>query len=302
MSAEAFSAPGQFYRGNLHTHSTLSDGMLDAGEVCRRYRERGYDFICLSDHFISDYNYPIADTRAFRTNGFTTILGAEVHAPATGTGERWHILAVGLSQDYAPNGEEETGPQLAQRCLDAGAFVAIPHPEWYALSVEDAATIPGAHAVEVYNHTSQVLNARGGGSYYLDSLLNGGRRINALACDDAHWGVEADRDRDAFGGWVMVKAEANDPEALVEALKEGRYYSTQGPRIENISLDGEFLTIESSPCFQISLVGRASRNEKQSGADMTSARFPWRKFEGDWCRAVVIDDAGKIAWSNPIYP
>lgn len=301
MQVEAFTAPGRFYRGNLHTHSTRSDGKLMPEEVCKRYRERGYDFICLSDHFMEHYDYPIVDTTDYRTDRFTTILGAECHAPATERGEKWHILAVGLPLDFPPNRDGETGPQLAQRCLDAGAFVAIPHPEWYGLTAGDAASIPGAHAVEVYNHTSQVLNGRGGGSYYLDDILNTGRRIDALACDDAHWVVEADRNRDAFGGWVMVKAEANEPEALVDALKQGRYYSSQGPLIENVVVDGDFVEIACSSAFQISLVGRASKNEKISGLGMTSARLPWRKFEGDWCRLVVIDEAGKIAWSNPIY-
>lgn len=301
MQVDAFASPGKFYRGNLHTHSTLSDGKLEPEEVCKRYRERGYDFICLSDHFLPHYNYPIADTRAFRTNSFTTILGAECHAPSTGHGELWHILAVGLPLEFRPNGDDETGPQIAQRCLDAGAFVAIPHPEWYALSVADAATIPGAHAVEVYNHTSQVLNGRGGGSYYLDNLLNSGRHINAAACDDAHWVAGEDQNRDAFGGWVMVKAEANEPEALVEALKNGHYYSSQGPAIEDISIKGDDITIKCSEAVQVSVVGRASKNEKLSGSALTSVTLPLKKFQGDWCRIVVIDAAGKIAWSNPIY-
>lgn len=301
MQIEAFAAPGKFYRGNLHTHSSLSDGKLDPEEVCKRYRERGYDFLCLSDHFMPHYNYPIADTRAYRTNSFTTILGAECHAPANEHGEKWHILAVGLPIDFPPNGEGETGPQIAQRCLDAGAFVVIPHPEWYALTMADAASIPGAHAVEVYNHTSQVLNARGGGSYYLDDLLNSGRRINALACDDAHFVAGQDQNRDAFGGWVMVKAETNEPEALVAALKLGHYYSSQGPKFEDIRVENGLLVIETSPVFQISIVGRASRNEKQSGTNMTRAELPIDKFKGDWCRIVAIDEAGKVAWSNPIY-
>jgi hypothetical protein len=301
MQIEAFAAPGKFYRGNLHTHSSLSDGKLAPEEVCKRYRERGYDFICLSDHFMPHYNYPIADTRAYRTNSFTTILGAECHAPATEQGEKWHILAVGLPIDFPPNGEGETGPEIARRCLDAGAFVAIPHPEWYALTMADAASIPGAHAVEVYNHTSQVLNARGGGSYYLDDLLNSGRRINALACDDAHFVAGEDQNRDAFGGWVMVKAEANEPEALVAALKLGHYYSSQGPKFEDIRMENGLLVIETSPVFQISIVGRASRNEKQWGTAMTRAELPIDKFKGDWCRIVAIDEAGKIAWSNPVY-
>lgn len=302
MSVDAFSAPGKFYRGNLHTHSTRSDGKISPEEVCKRYRERGYDFICLSDHFLQHYDYPIVDTTPYRTNSFTTIFGAECHAMATEGGEHWHILAVGLPLDFEPNLPGETGPQIAQRCLDAGAFVAIPHPEWYGLTVADAATIPGAHAVEVYNHTSQVRQARGGGAYYLDDLLKSGRRINALAADDAHWFFDADQNRDAFGGWVMVKAEQNEPGALLASLKNGHYYSTQGPTIEDIAIDGDTLTVECSKAIQIMVVGRGSKNEAISGVDLTSAEFPLKKFAGDWCRVMAMAADGKLAWSNPIYP
>ena len=77
-----FSLPGQFYRGNLHTHSNRSDGVLDPDEVCRRYRAEGYDFVALTDHFIGLYDYPIVDTTAHRDDRFTTILGAEIHSGA----------------------------------------------------------------------------------------------------------------------------------------------------------------------------------------------------------------------------
>jgi hypothetical protein len=48
---DLFSAPGRFWRGNLHTHSTLSDGALEPERVINAYRGAGYDFMCLSDHF-----------------------------------------------------------------------------------------------------------------------------------------------------------------------------------------------------------------------------------------------------------
>jgi hypothetical protein len=300
MSIEAFAAPGRFYRGNLHTHSTESDGKLSPEEVCQRYRENGYDFICLSDHFSATYKYAVTDTTAYRTPTFTTLLGAECHAPSTAGGDQWHILAVGLPPDFLQNPSGETGVQLAQRCLDTGALVALVHPEWYGLTAEDAATIPGAHAIEIYNHTSQVHQARGGGAYYLDILLNGGRRINALAGDDSHWDDEQPN-RDAFGGWIMVKAQRNEPAALLEALKQGSYYSTQGPTIENIAVEGEFLNVKCSPADQVMLVGRGARNEVVAGPDRTSASIEYRRFANDWCRVMVMARDGKIAWSNPLY-
>ena len=159
----AFTSAGRFFKGNLHTHSTRSDGARAPEDVCRLYREAGYDFLALSDHFLPAYDFPVTDTRAFRMSGFTTLLGAEVHAPRTVLGELWHILAIGLPLDFASTAYDETGPAIARRCLDAGAFVAIVHPDWYGLTPEDADSIPGAHAVEIYNYGSDLENDRGYG-------------------------------------------------------------------------------------------------------------------------------------------
>ncbi len=150
----AFASPGRFFKGNIHTHSTRSDGAKGPEEVCAIYRDAGYDFLAITDHFLPKYGFPIVETQPFRTSSFTTILGAEVHAPATSLGEIWHILAVGLPRDFHRAADDETGPALASRCVAAGAFVAIAHPAWYALTSADAATLPDAHSVEIYNHTS----------------------------------------------------------------------------------------------------------------------------------------------------
>lgn len=301
MSLDAFAAPGRFWKGNLHTHSTRSDGKLDPEEVCRRYREKGYDFLCLSDHFLEKYDFPITDTTGFSTPAFTTIPGAELHAMATESGEHWHILAVGLPANFAPPAADETGPELAERAFRAGAFTVIPHPEWYGLTTMDAGTIANAHAVEVYNHTSLIHSGRGGGAYFLDYLLTTGRRINALACDDAHWNVPGDENRDAFGGWVMVKSKDNSPTALIAALKAGHYYSTQAPLIEAMHRDGDELVITASPCRQIVLAGPHSLSVYAAGTDMTEARLPLARFAGKWGRLMVIDAAGRTAWSNPMW-
>ena len=111
--------PGRFWRGNLHAHSTLSDGALAPKAVIEAYQGAGYDFLQLSDHFLGRFDWPIADTRKLRTDNFTTLIGAEVHTLATSTGEYWHIVATGLPLDFTPAEPDETGPMLAARarCL-----------------------------------------------------------------------------------------------------------------------------------------------------------------------------------------
>jgi hypothetical protein len=292
----AFSTPGRFYKGNLHTHSTRSDGARDPESVCGAYREAGYDFLALTDHFLAKYGFPIVDTRDYRTNSFTTLLGAEVHAPQTRLGELWHILCVGLPLDFAPTGEAELAAALAQRCAEAGAFVAIAHPAWYALTVDDAETIGCAHAVEIYNHTSAVRTDRGDGWYLLDQLLARGKHLTGCANDDAHFKCD-----DAFGGWVMVKAETNEPELLLAALKAGNYYSSQGPLIHDLRVERDEIEISCAKAAAVMLLGRGSRAEQVLAPVHERVRLPSAKFRGDYVRAVVVDEQHRHAWSNPIW-
>ncbi|TCO74154.1 CehA/McbA family metallohydrolase [Rhodovulum euryhalinum] len=301
---DTFTAPGRFFRGNLHTHSNVSDGLLPPEEVCRRYAAEGYDFIALTDHFVGRYGYPIVDTTAYRTDRFTTILGAELHSGAQANGELWHILAVGLPADFAPGNApdfkpvegQETGPEIAARAVAAGAFVAIAHPQWSGLTLADARSLEAAHAVEVYNHGCRVGCDRADGFAIADLLLTEGRRLSLVATDDAHF-----TEPDHFGGWVMVKAAENSPEALLAALKAGHFYSTEGPELRSVAVTGDAVEVECSAAATIIVQGRGAAAVACHGGSMTRARLPLdaRCAASPWLRVTVVDAAGRRAWSNP---
>ncbi|HMO07922.1 MAG TPA: CehA/McbA family metallohydrolase [Paracoccaceae bacterium] len=299
----AFTAPGRFWKGNLHTHSTRSDGVLPPDEVCRRYREAGYDFLALTDHFVGAYGYPIVDTVPFRTNAFTTLPGAELHSGTMANGELWHILAVGLppdfapsdSPDFAPRAGQETGPELAARAAAAGAFVAIAHPQWSGLTLADARSLAAAQAVEVYNHGCLVDSDRPDGTAIADLLLAEGRRLTLIATDDAHF-AEADH----FGGWVMVKAEANEPGALLAALLAGHFYSSQGPEIHDLRISPDAVEVDCSPAATVIVQGAGTAAVAVQGQAMTTARLPLRRLGASpFLRVTVRDGQGRRAWSNP---
>ena len=305
MQLPAFTAPGRFWRGNLHTHSTRSDGVLAPAEVCRRYKAEGYDFLALTDHFIGAYGYPIVDTVPFRDPEFTTILGAELHSGAMANGELWHILAVGLPPDFArsnspdflvvPN--QETGSEIAARAVAAGAFVAIAHPQWSGLTLADARSITAAHAVEIYNHGCAAGCDRPDGFAIADLLLSEGRHLSMIATDDAHFS-----EPDHFGGWVMVKATANSPEALLAALKAGHFYSSQGPELRDVRVEGDKVVVECSAVSSVIAMGQGTGAKAVHGASMTRAEVPLvRLNDSPWIRVAVVDAAGKRAWSNPIF-
>ncbi len=307
MRIPPFSTPGRFWRGNLHTHSNLSDGALTPQAVIEAYKGAGYDFLQLSEHFLDRFGWPIADTRRWRSNDFTTLIGAELHAMGTEVGELWHILAAGLPLDFAAPGPAETGPELAARARAAGAFVAIAHPAWSQLTPADGRALAAAHAVEIYNHGCAVETDRGDGFYLLDRLANEGRRLTAIATDDAHF---RHGDLDAFGGFVEVKAESLDPEALLAALKSGQFYSSQGPRLHDVRVGREEVAIECSPVHSVALLTGTSRALAKVGRHVTRAVFDLagaareaRTAAGadKWFRVVAIDAAGRRAWTNPIW-
>ena len=299
MNNLPFDKPGRFYKGNLHTHSDKSDGMLPPEELADLYRGAGYDFLAVTDHFRRRYGFPVTDTRPYRSEGFETLLGAELHAPETGLGEDWHILAVGLPPDFPARGASEGGPELARRAREAGAFVGIAHPAWYGLTLADAESLgEAAHAVEVYNHSSLEDNDRSDGWYLADALLADGRRVNAYAADDAHLREGA---WDAFGGWVEVRSEALEAGAILAALKAGHFYSSQGPEIQAVEVGEGSVVVRCSPARGVFLGGRGTARARALGEDVRECELSLATFGGSYFRVTVMDAAGRRAWTNPIW-
>jgi histidinol phosphatase-like PHP family hydrolase len=301
MQSLPFNKPGNWYRGNLHTHSNRSDGRKSPAQVCAIYRKLGYDFISLTDHFLECYKYPITDTTAERREDFTTILGAELHAPKTSLGDLWHIVAVGLPPSFAATGPKETGPQLAARARRAGAYVAVAHPAWYDLTDDDVLSIKAANAIEIVNMTCMELNGKGDGTGYLDRLLAQGHRYHAIACDDAHF---ADDRHDCGGCWVMVRARHLEPQALLDALHAGHFYSSEGPQILDMKYRAKRGTLEihTSPARAFRLSSRGCPADYfNAPKDQTRVELNLKAINQPYARLTLIDRRGRRAWSNPFW-
>jgi histidinol phosphatase-like PHP family hydrolase len=300
---------GRFFRGNLHCHSNRSDGRVKPEDVAAAYRDAGYDFIVLSDHFESEYGWQITDTRHLRDEGFTTIIGAELSSAAWTEHNVYWVVAAGLPLDFEAPTMAGDHAQAIKRAADCGAFVVMLHPGLNNLPLAVADELPAlraVHAVEVYNHNmaTGALPDRAHGAYMLDGLLEKGYKVLVNAGDDAHFGHPADR----FGGWVEVYCERLDPEALLASLKAGRYYSTQGPALREMLVDGDSLWVETSDAYAITLSGSGDRwlsgvmRTSERGEPLVQAEFDLAPFRGSYCRVTVVDSAGRRAWGNPLWP
>ncbi|HEX7290706.1 MAG TPA: CehA/McbA family metallohydrolase [Conexibacter sp.] len=304
MSELLARGPGRFHRGNLHCHSDRSDGALSPAELVRSYREAGYDFLAITDHFEERFGWPVTDTRPLRGDGFTTLVGAELSSADWSDPSVYWVAAVGLPPDFRPPRAGDHAEAIA-RAAAAGAFVCLLHPGLNGLRADAADRLPAfdaVEAVEVYTHQSWIYRPDTAvAAPFLDALLEGGRRLGAVAGDDAHF-----RDGpDAFGAWVEVFARACAPDALLAALKAGSYYATQGPRIDSLALDGDELRVRCSPAARVLLTGPAGRwrrwRWRLAEPLLTEAVFSISDFRGSFCRVTVVDADGRRAWSNPIW-
>ncbi|MGC6530140.1 MAG: phosphotransferase [Candidatus Puniceispirillaceae bacterium] len=287
-------------RGNLHGHSTHSDGALSPEEVVSAYYNLGYDFIALSDHLWRDERYAakrVLDASALNKGDFITIASAELHCfgKAYDNDGLWHIVANGLPLDFAVAGDDETGPEMVQRALDAGAFVSIAHPEWYSMTMEEAMSVSAAHAVEIHNYSCVVNSNRGSGVAVADYLLQEGKKITFTATDDSHFHTP-----DWGGGWVMVAADL-DAASIVTALKQGRHYSSSGAVIKTLALDGTKLIVETDPAQHIMVSGQGHMAQSAHGNNITRAEFDLAEFDADWFRVTILNKDGGRAWSNPYW-
>ena len=97
----------------------------------------------------------------------------------------------------------------------------------------------------------------------------------------------------------MVKAEENEPEALLAALKAGLFYSTQGPEIRGIDITKTTVEVQCSAAVTVIVQGQATAAVAVHGHSMTRASIRRDRFAASpWLRVTVIDAAGKRAWSN----
>lgn len=289
-----FDMPGNWYRGNLHTHSLVSDGLRTPAEVASHYREHGYDFVALTDHVV------FAETAGLGRNGFLAIPGIEMHGHDPESGP-YHL--VGLGGTLKPGSQLESLDSLqgeVDRLCNAGALVHFAHPYWLGQRSHHLLQVEGPTALEVYNTVCDVGYQKGYSNQTWDNLLAAGRRIWAVAVDDAHW--EAWRP-DAGFGWVMLKARELTQAAILEALRLGHFYASTGPEIHDVRIDGGDVVIRSSPAVAITAIGDrwfCGTARGSTGKGISEARLPL--WEGQtYVRAEVTDRFGKRAWSNPIF-
>ncbi len=174
-------------KGNLHTHTSHSDGALFPDEIVRVYADLGYDFVAITDH---DY--------LIRPHYWESIPGASGRL----------LVFKGLELEYAPLAYQHIGKVIGEEEV----LFVFNHPRQYRLSVPElnrqidqiSRDFP-LHALEVTEQGTYTP------LYDTPEIL-----LPKVASDDAHSFDQCGR------AWIEVQSPRNRDEIL-RAIKAGNF-------------------------------------------------------------------------------
>jgi len=297
-----FAGGGAWYKGNMHTHTTDSDGCYSPERTVERYRDIGYSFLCTTDH--RQYNY----NKHLEREGFAIIPGSEVDLNPPGGALCHHLVAFRSEEcerNY-PDGHRYMEPQwrgegTVQGVIDElnarGNLVIYCHPVWSKTELADFSGLHGLFGMEVYNTGCHVANNTGHAEIYLDSLFRRKRLRNAFATDDNH------KEYDIGGGWICVKCGELSERALVDAMKAGAFYSSTGPEIYDFGVREGSVFIECSEVKEIRFTSfEQFGHNYMAPKGQTLGRAEHKISGGEtYIRVECVDQCGMKAWTNAVY-
>ena len=297
-----------WFKGNIHTHTTRSDGDSEPEVAVDWYRRNGYDFLVLTDH----NHVTLLERGTGAAQGPLMIPGEEVSVELNRGETSIHLGAIGIRSYVEPVDAGDIVPTL-QANIDAvhaaGGIVSLNHPNYtWAFDDRHIVQVSGANLLEIFNGNTMLNNYGGGGrpgcEEIWDMVLTAGRPIYGVAVDDSHHfqGDFKPSLANPGRGWVMVDAPALEQEAVVEALESGAFYSSTGVVLEELTVshDGIELAIrqEWHMAYDTEFVTRGGRVlDREYGL---RASYDVRGDEG-YVRARVLGSDGSRAWTQPLF-
>jgi hypothetical protein len=281
LALSAFAEP-HWYRGNLHTHTSESDGDSSPAEVVRWYREHGYDFLVITDH---------NKVTAVHDDKVLLIPGEEVTDRFAK--KPLHVNAIGIAKVVTPRHGDSIVSTLqhdVDAVHEAGGIAEINHPNFgWAFGADEMRQINGFTLLEIASG-HPLVNMQGGGGVksaeaMWDDLLRARKRVYAVAVDDAHY-FHCDAKVDDYSppgkGWIVVRAEKLDEASIVQAIRHGDFYASTGVMLDAIDFDGKDLHVK-------------IHEDGVAKYRTTVVR------DKNYVRARVDDSNGRSAWTEPFF-
>ena len=298
-------AEQRWFKGNLHTHTTESDGDADPQQVVEWYKNHGYDFLVLSDHnhrTILDHDNQL---------GLVMIPGEEVSAHLINSEIVVHINGIGITKVVEAVDAQnvvDTIQSNVNAVISAGGIAQINHPntQW-AIDHEDILQVNGLTLFEVYNGGIGPNNEGGIGKLSTeemwDKILSSGYKIFGVATDDAHHYSDFNHTLANPGrGWVFVQSENLSSESILNSLSIGKFYFSTGVELCELKFSDNVLSLQIEPIrnyiYSTTLIGKDGIVlSQEDGLDVS---YELKGNEG-YVRATIRSSYGTKAWTQPVF-
>ncbi|MGH7599968.1 MAG: CehA/McbA family metallohydrolase [bacterium] len=297
----------QWFKGNTHTHTMMSDGDSSPEVVAKWYKDHGYQFLVLSDHNVLTDPATLHD---LVDSTFLLIPGEEVTAKF----QQKPVHVNGLNISHLINPIVDTSlVGTIQKNVDAVRAVNgvphINHPNFgWAFSHRELLQINDDNLLEVFNGHPQVNNFGGGDwpgmEQVWDHLLAAGKEIYGIAVDDAHHfqGEFAPGRSNPGRGWVVVRAKNLEAREIVENLEKGRFYASTGVELDDIKITSTQIEIHIAKHgdfkFRTEFIGAGGKI--LLSAETNPAVYQLSGNE-QYVRAKVYSSGGYVAWVQPVF-
>jgi len=316
---------GTYYKANLHSHSTLSDGRFTPEELKESYKAKGYSVFAYTDHEAMIPHPELKDDDFLPLTGVEYAISNEIPHPY---GLTCHICMIALDPDTVVQplyNEERLSYRLYQKMRplikldetsvhhkhvysqenineimrigrEKGFFVTYNHPTWSMENYSQYSGYEGMHAMEICNYGCVVLGYDEHNGHVYDDLVRQGKRIFCVATDDNHI-LEHQ-----FGGFTMIKAEKLEYKTITDALVKGNFYASEGPMIHDLWYEDGKVHITCEPAREITITKgtRRSKGVKAQDGLITEASFD--VLEDDiYFRLTVIGEDGTKAYTNAYF-
>ncbi|MCL2528218.1 MAG: CehA/McbA family metallohydrolase [Defluviitaleaceae bacterium] len=310
MKKNLFLGNKNAYKANLHCHTTVSDGRRTPEEIKAMYTAKGYSIVAFTDHNTLKPQSRLNDDSFLAINACEVNINQTLPASAIpGTTKTYHFNLYAIRPDMV---HTPALPEMDYSDINAinkyiadrnqeGFLVNYNHPYWSMQTYIDYYKLKGCFAMEIYNHNCETEGYYGYHPQAYDEMLRVGQRIYCLAVDDNHNSEpENTPEFDSFGGYIQVNSNSLKYEDVMNALAKGDFYSSQGPEIYEISIDGDELTIECSPVENITVYTIGRRCYIKTGTGLTGAKFKLNGTEG-YIRVMCRDNKKRDANSNAFW-
>lgn len=315
-----FAEEGNWYKANLHSHCTDSDGVLTPEEVKEKYKAKGYQIYAYSDHHVL-VPHPHLKDENFLPITATEASIKDFRDPDNDERQTYHLNFFAKDElcdkfvDFPRLELQEKGEysveiinDLIKRANEAGFLSQYNHPFWSTQTVKDFGPLEGLWGFEVFNGGSQIQGCRGWGDQQFVEMMWEGKYLCPTAGDDNHGRAnEENPTDDSFRCFTMIRAKDLQYDTVLKAMEDGQLYATTGPTIEEIYVeDGKTIHIKTSPACKI-MVREQYRGYKCATShndDLTEATFDLDTFRDPprYIRFEIWDTHNERAITRAYFP